>query len=97
MQGNFKYPRIKKIHQILEKITRFYQKAIILCVLQSHELLSTKIYYTSIYIFYLLFTSRQVQNSRIIKIHQVHQKLQAEQFHVFCLTCFLFVIHLNSK
>ena len=26
MQGNFKYPRIKKIHQILEKITRFYQK-----------------------------------------------------------------------
>ena len=28
MQGNFKYPRIKKIHEILEieKITRFDQK-----------------------------------------------------------------------
>ena len=26
MQGNFKYPGIKKIHQILEKITRFDQK-----------------------------------------------------------------------
>ena len=33
----------------------------ILCVLLSHELLSTKIYHTSIYIFYILFTSRQVQ------------------------------------
>ena len=25
IQGNFKYPRIKKIHQILEKITRIDQ------------------------------------------------------------------------
>ena len=30
----------------------------------SHELLSTKIYYTSIYIFYILFISRQVQKSK---------------------------------
>ena len=26
MQDNFKYPRIKKIHQVLEKITRIDQK-----------------------------------------------------------------------
>ena len=63
MQGNFKYSRIKKIHQILEKITRIDQKVKILCVLLSHELLSTKIYYISIYIFYILFISRQVQKS----------------------------------
>ena len=37
-------------------ITRFDQKVKIHCVLLSHELLSTKIYYTSIYIFYILFT-----------------------------------------
>ena len=55
------YPRIKKIHQMLEKITRSDQKIKIYCVLLSHELLSTKIYYTSIYIFYILFKSRQVQ------------------------------------
>ena len=64
IQDNFKYPRIKKIHQILEKITRIDQKVKIHCVLLSHELLSTKIYYTSIYIFYILFVSRQVQNSK---------------------------------
>ena len=27
MKGNFKYLRIKKIHQVLEKITRFYQES----------------------------------------------------------------------
>ena len=64
IQGNSKYPRIKKIHQILEKITRFDQKVKIHCVLLSHELFSTKMYYTSIYIFYLLFVSRQVQKSK---------------------------------
>ena len=26
IQGNFKYPRIKTIHQVIEKITRFDQK-----------------------------------------------------------------------
>ena len=34
------------------------------CVLLSHELLPTKIYYTSVYIFYLLFISRQIQISK---------------------------------
>ena len=36
----------------------------ILCDLLSHELLSTKIYYTSIYIFYILCISEQVQKSK---------------------------------
>ena len=60
MQGNFKYSRIKKIHQMIEKITRIDKKSKIHCVLLSHEILSTKIHYTSIYIFYLLFISRQI-------------------------------------
>ena len=37
------------------------------------------------------------KNQKIIKIHQVHQQLQAEQFYLFCYTCFLFVMHLNLK
>ena len=32
-----------------------------------------------------------------MKIQQVHQKLQAKQILLFCLSCFLFVIHLNLK
>ena len=73
MQDNFKYPRIKKINQILEKTTRFDQKVKIHCVFLSHELLSTKIHYTSIYIFYILVLAREIQNPKIIKIQQVHQ------------------------
>ena len=92
------YPRIKKIHQILEKITRFDQKIEILCVLLSHELLHTKLYYyTSIYIFYLLFISRQVQKSKNYENPTSTSKLQAKQFLLFCLSCFVFVIHLNLK
>ena len=64
IQDNFKYPRIKKIHQVLEKITRIDKKVKIHCVLISHELLSKKIYYTSIYIFYLLLISRQIQKPK---------------------------------
>ena len=64
MQDNSKYPRIKKIHQILEKITRIDKKIKIHCVLLSHELLSTEIYYSSIFIFYILFISRQIQKSK---------------------------------
>ena len=46
----------------------------------SHELLSKKIYYTSIYIFYILFISRQVQKSKNDKKQQVHQKIHTKQF-----------------
>ena len=73
MQDNFKYPRIKKSHQILEKI-RFDQKVKIHCVLLSHELLSTKINYRStthqfiyfIYSYYLF--QDNFKNAKIIKI-----------------------------
>ena len=41
-----------KIHQMIQKITRIDENTKIHCVLLSHELLPTKIYYTSIYIFY---------------------------------------------
>ena len=63
----------------------------------SHELLSTKLYYTSIYIFYIFLFQDKFKNPKIMKIQEVHQKLQAKQFLLFYLNCFLFVIHLNLK
>ena len=54
----------RKFIKILEKITRIDQKVKIHCVLLSHELLSTKLYYTSIYIFYILFISKQFQKCK---------------------------------
>ena len=68
-----------------------------LCVLYSHELLPTKIYFTSIYIFYILFTSRQLKSPKIIKIQQVHQMIHTKRFISYNLNCFLFVIHLDLK
>ena len=64
---------------MLEKITRIDQKVKILCVLLSHELLSKKIIRHTIYIFYISYSSRQIQNPKIIKIQQVHQKLSTNQ------------------
>ena len=94
MQVNFKYPRIKKLHQVLEKITRIDQKVKILCVLLSHELLSTKIYYTPIYIFYLLFISRQVQKSKNYQSTTNTSKDTYKTFLLFYLNSFLFVLPL---
>ena len=48
---------------------------------------------------YFIYYSYQdkFKNSRIIQIHQVHQKIHTKQLLSFCLTCFVFVIHLNLK
>ena len=75
MQGNFKYPRIKKIHEVLEKIMRFDLKGQnplscnhMNCCLQNQ----TKHHFTY---FLLVLLQDKFKNSRIIKIQQVHQKL----------------------
>ena len=94
MQSNIKYPRIKKIHQILEKITRIDQKVKILCVLLSHELLSTKINYTSIYIFYILFISRQIQKS---KNYQNPTSISEVTSKTIFIILFKLFSHLNVK
>ena len=75
MQGNFKYPKIKKIHQILEKITRFYQESQnplscshMNCCLQKHT--------THQFTFYIYYSSQdKFKDSRIMKNQQVYQKL----------------------
>ena len=50
----------RKPIKFLERSQELIKKTKIHCVLLSHELMPTKIYYTSIYIFYLLFISRQI-------------------------------------
>ena len=97
MQGNFKYPRIKKIHQVLEKITRFYQKIKIFvsCIHMNCCLQNYTIHQFTYFIYYLF--QDKFKNPKIMKIQEVHQKLQAKQFLLFYLNCFLFVIHLNLK
>ena len=64
MQGNFIYPRIKKTHQIFEKITTFDQKTKPFLSYYHMNYYLQQLYYTPIYIWYTLFTSRQVQKSK---------------------------------
>ena len=65
----------------------------------SHELLSTKMYYTSIYVFYMEYYLFQdnFKNAKIMTIQEIHQKMHTKQFLFFILNCFLLVIHLNLK
>ena len=83
MQGNFKYPRIKKIHQVLKKTTRFDQKlkyfvscSHMNCCLQNYTT------YQFTYFIYYLFQEK-FKNSRIIKRYQVHQKIHTNNFYYF--------------
>ena len=47
------------------------------------------------FIYYLV--QEKFRYPKIIKIQQVHQKLQAKQFLLFYLNCFLLATHLNLK
>ena len=58
--------------------------------------LQKQITYQSTY-FIDYFTQDIIKNPRIKKIHEVHQKIHTKQSLLFCLTCFVFVIHLNLK
>ena len=68
---------------VFDTITRIDKKVKILCVLLSHELLSTKYTtYQSTYVIYYLFQDK-FKNPKIMKIQQVHQKLHTKQFLLF--------------
>ena len=43
------------------------------------------------------FTQGIIKNPRINKILYLHQKIHTKQFLLSCLSCFVFVIHLNLK
>ena len=97
MQGNFKYPRIKKIHQILEKTTRFDQKAKILCVLLSHESLSTKItLHINLHILFIIYFKTSSNIQKLSKSNKYIKSYQQNKYE-FLDHSFLFVIHLSLK
>ena len=47
------------------------------------------------YIYYLF--QDNFKNAKIMKIQEVHQEIQAKQFLLFYLNCFLLATHLNLK
>ena len=73
---------------MLEKIARFDQKVKILCVLLSHELLSTKIYYTSICLKFLLVIPRQFQKSKNYQNPTSTSKDTSKTLFIILLTLF---------
>ena len=82
MQGNFKYPRIKKIHQILEKIPRFYQKMkIFVSCIHMNCCLHKYTIHQFTYFIYCLFQDK-FKHPKIIKIQQIHQKIHTKQFSI---------------
>ena len=73
MQDNIKYPKIKKIHQKIEKITRIDQKdekSILSCY---HMKYCLEKYTTHpfIYFIYYLFQDN-FKNARMVKLQHVH-------------------------
>ena len=60
------------------------------CCLQKYT-----IHQFTYFIYYLV--QDKFKNPKIMKIQDVHQKLQAKHFLIFYLNCFLFVVHLNLK
>ena len=54
MQDNFKYPRIKKTHQVLEEITRFDQKVKILCLVITWCVVYKNTQHINLHILYII-------------------------------------------
>ena len=96
MQDNSKYPRIKKIHQMLEKIARFdlrRPKSIVSCYHMNYCLQKYTTHQFTYFIYYLF--QHNFKNAKMIKIQEVHQEIHAKQFLLFYLNCFLLATHLN--
>ena len=96
MQGNFKYPRIKKIHQKIVKITRIDQKdqnSIVSCYHMNCCLQKFSTHQFTPFINYLF--QDNFKNAKMIKNQQVHQKIHAKQFLLLYLNCCLLATHLN--
>ena len=86
MQGNFRYPRIKKIHQEIEKITRFdskMSKSIVSCYHMKCCLQKNTTHQFPCCNYYLFQDNFKI--AKIVKIQQVHQKIHAKQFILLCV------------
>ena len=81
---------------MLEKITRIDQKDqnSIVSWYQMNCCLQKFTTHQFTYFIYYLFQDN-FKNAKMIKIHQVHQKIYAKQFLLLYLNCFLLATHLN--
>ena len=96
MQGNFKYPKIKKNPQKIVKITRNDQKdqkSIVSCYHIYYCIQKYTTHQFTYYIYYLFLN--HFKTAKMVKNQQVHQKIQEKQFYFIYLNCFLLATHLN--
>ena len=96
MQGNFKYPKIKKSHQKIVKITTIDQKdqkSIVSCHHMNYCIQKYTTDQFTYYIYYLF--QNNFRTAKMVKTQQVHQKIQEKQFYFIYLNCFLLATHLN--
>ena len=81
MQDNSKYPRIKKIHQILEKITRIDQKDQNPLCLVITGIVVYKNYTTHQFTYFIYYLIQDnFKNAKIIKNPSSKQEIHAKQF-----------------
>ena len=85
MQGNFKYPRIKKIHQVLEKIQELIKrpKLVVSCYHMNCCLQKYTTHQFTYFIYYLF--QDNFKNAKMVKIQQVHQNLLLQAKTVFII------------
>ena len=80
MQNNLKYSRIKKIHQVLEKITRIDQKTPKFIVSCSHINCCLQNYTTHQFTYFIYYIFQDnIKYSKNIEIQQLHQKIYTKQ------------------
>ena len=89
IQGNFKYPRIKKIHQKIERITQFDSKhQNSLCLVITGIVVYKNKLHINLHILFIIYISDNFKNAKVIKIQEVHQKIHAKQVLLFYSNCF---------
>ena len=93
MQGNFKYPRIKKIHQILEKIPRFYQKMKIFVSCIHMNCCLHKYTIHNLHILFIVYFKTSSNIQKLSKSNKYIKRYIQNNF-LFYINCFL---HLNLK
>ena len=97
MQDNCKYQRIKKIHQVLEKITRIDQKLKnSLYLVITGIIIYKSILHINLHILFISF-SRQIKKCKNYQHPTSTSRVTHKNVLLFYLNCFLLVTHLNLE
>ena len=88
MQDNFNYPRIKKIHQVLEKITRFDQKVKILVSCNHMNCCIQNILHINLHILYIIQVKTRSNIQELSKYIQYIKSYKKNNFLIILFTLF---------